>query len=119
MAKKRKRKWGNTNRSRAKVRRWAKKQGLPPTNKWSEINATDTDTPGVYEFEIYLYGDETINPDGTIGKPYHAYGTREDFDMKDLFYARGRFWKQNERGADIPGFNPDFDYMLFLDIDSP
>lgn len=114
----RKRKWGNTNSARARIKRWAKANSLPPTDQWQGVHIESGDNADEYKVRIVLWYAGNEKADGSPPDDIEVTLDRDEFQLTEFFYARGKAWRQSERGADIEGFSDDFDYMLEIDIDS-
>lgn len=140
------RRWGNTNSARAKIRHWAEdeaeRSGLPPQKQWRVIEVYQLDDNEVRDLEDrWLKGEVEVsdnvadqfqesNPEifryefdikwrpETQDDPLIAYNSKEDFLITDLFTARGKQWRQTDRGDHIEGWNADYDYFVF-DIETP
>lgn len=125
------RKWGNTNKSRGKIRRWSKDYKENVDDSWILANEDITETPwmelsirqldpsqihealqegklnqsaldeidevGIENAEIY-----EIEVEAGSNNYQYAYATRDDFEINDLFTAKGRDSRSSE-----------FDYFVF------
>lgn len=124
------RKWGNTNKARGKIRRWSKdyKENVDSDwiladesaqTRWFEINIRQLDASQIQEAlqegklnesalneidEVGIENAEIYEVEVEAGSDnyQYAYSTRDDFEINDLFTAKGKHSRSSE-----------FDYFVF------